>query len=66
MKNGLIEVEETDLHFNKCICCGIDIGTKKITLGSENKNEYFVLCKACRENLYKKLEMSLSHQIVTR
>ena len=66
MKNGLIEVEETDLYFNKCTCCGTDIGTKKITLGSENKSESFALCKVCRENLYKKLEMSLSHQIVTR
>ncbi len=62
----MIKVEETDLYFNKCTCCGTNIGTKKITLGNENKNESFVLCKACRENLYKKLEMSLSHQIVTR
>ena len=59
MKNGLIEVEETDLYFNKCICCGTYIGTKKVKIGNANREEVFVLCKDCRTELYNKLKEQL-------
>lgn len=56
MKKGLIEIEEIDLHFNKCICCGTDVGTKKVKIGNSNREEVFVLCKECRKELYNKLK----------
>lgn len=66
MENGLIKVEDTDLFFKKCTCCGAEMETKKITLGSKNKSESFVLCKNCRESLYEKLEMSLNNKIIKK
>lgn len=56
MSKGLIKIEETDLYFNKCTCCGTDIGTKKVRIGNENREEAFVLCKDCRAELYNKLK----------
>ncbi|MDU1229897.1 MULTISPECIES: hypothetical protein [Clostridium] len=56
MKKGLIEIEEMDLYFNKCICCGTDAETKKVKIGNANREEVFVLCKDCRAELYNKLK----------
>lgn len=61
----MITVENTDEFFNKCSNCGNDEDTKKVTIGTEERNESFVLCKECREKLYIKLKKSLdSHETV--
>lgn len=62
----MITVENTDEFFKKCSSCGKDEGTKKVTIGNEERIESFVLCKKCREKLYKKLKMSFNNQIVTK
>ena len=62
----MITVEEVDEFFKKCSNCRKDEETKKVIIGTEEKSESFVLCKECREKLYKKLKMSLSTQIVTK
>ena len=60
MKKRLIEIEETDLYFNKCTCCGKSKDTKKVIIGNcfEGKSlrPSFILCKACRIELYNKLK----------
>lgn len=56
MKKRLIEIEEVDLYFNKCICCGTDVGTKKVKIGNSNIEESFVMCNECRKELYNKLK----------
>lgn len=56
MKKRLVEIEEVDLYFNKCICCGTDVGTKKVKIGNSNIEESFVMCKECRKELYNKLK----------
>lgn len=56
MSKGLIKIEETDLYFNKCTCCGTDVETKKVKIGNLRRQEVFVLCKECRTKLYNKLK----------